>query len=140
MSYRWRPKASYGPGPTVLGPLTWPCKPWDAERPSVGGIDWSATLVPASYVVNRAGDLKVTIRVTEAEQAAVIAWLEAVQDASSFDFWLDATGASVSSYLVSPAAGETIQMTRLQNYPKVFELLVTLRRVDGAAWVLPFYP
>lgn len=132
------PKVSYGSGPTVLT-WTYPVKPWDLPRGSVGGQEWSATGIPASYCVRRDGDLALTLRVTEAELAATIAWIEGVQaPAIAFDFWLDSTGASVSCYLVSPAAGETIKPTRTEFGP-VLELPVTLRRVDGAAWTVAYF-
>lgn len=137
---RWIPKVTYGTPATEVT-YTYPQKCWDPERPSVGGIDWSATGVPAGYVIHRDGDLKAVFRVTEAEVPATLAWLEAAQEGQSFSVWLDATtGAPVTAYLVSPTAGEKIQFPRSQQYPRVFELSLTLRRVDGAAWVVPFYP
>lgn len=139
-----RPKFSYGSGPTALT-LTWPARPWTPSRPSVGGVAWSAAGVPASYQVRIDGDLILVLRVTEAELPAVYAWIEAVRSPmETFTFWPDAdtAGTSYTVYLAHPAVGEDIPLQR-QQHPDdgaVFDLTVTLRKVDGSAWTDAYYP
>ena len=83
------PKISYGPGPTVLT-FSFPLSPWNHQQRTIGGYGKSAAGVPEALLIRRERQLLTTLVFFEAEKTNVETWLEyTVDNAASFDFWLD---------------------------------------------------
>jgi len=119
-----------------------PVAPWNRETNVIGGSRTSASGTPAAYVVRTDYNLAITLRLFEAELAdleALFGWAQ--QGPESFLWYPDADtpAQSFEVYLESPLAGESWMQARMGGYPRVSEITITLRRVDGYAWGLDFF-
>ena len=118
-----------------------PVRAWNYRTPTVGGSRKSATGVPASYVMRREDILVVTLRFHEWDWLTVRALVVWGQAAEPFDWFPDADEAtSYEVYLESPAAGTDIVPTRLSDFPRVLELTIEIRKVDGTPWDVEYWP
>jgi len=97
-----------------------------------GGIEFSASGVPASWPGRWERPLTVTQRITESEWPSFRSWLEHAMLGGSFT-WADNPGGTANTcYLVSPmldAGGEVAHL----EYPGDQEFTYSIRRTDGAA-------
>lgn len=119
---------------------TYPARAWNPSDEPIGGARISAAGVPASYIVRRDALLELTLRFTEAEWPTVRALVAFGQSGQEIAWYPDAAEVtSFSVYLHAPAAGERWGPTRSADFPRVFELTLTLRGVDDAVpWVAFF--
>jgi hypothetical protein len=137
-----RPRFVYGTGGDVT---TWttrlPARPWDYSTPTVGGSRTAASGVPAGYVVRRDFLLDVRLRLYETELADLDALVQWGQLSETITFYPDAleTGESFLVYLEHPVAGEEWRPVRLQEYPRVLEVTLTLRRVADTPFELDYF-
>lgn len=129
----FQPRIVYDVSTEVI--FTVPMKPWEYEEGAgLGGEDTSAAGVPESYTVRWDQFIKLTLRFTEAERAAVMDWLLwAVQHKGTpFSLFIDQTDVTgIAVYLDSPTAKDRIQSPREQATPWIFTTQVTLRQVAG---------
>lgn len=133
MSLRNRPRAVYGAGPTTLD-LSLSCGLWEPEDRAVGGMDRTASGVPVGYVQRTEPLLHVMIRFTEAEWAAVSAWLRFGLTGQSFAFRLDQADALTEGtyYLEAPSIESGgLRPSRVATFPTVYQLQITLRRTTS---------
>lgn len=115
-----------------------PTRAWQPVDASVGGSRTSAAGVPASYVVRRDAIAELVVRVAETEWAAFLNLIVFGQSAQRITWFPDAeVDESVEVYLVAPAAGDSWSPTRDSNYPRVFDVTITLR---GAGTDVPWRP
>jgi hypothetical protein len=141
MSYAWRPKLTYSGGTLTVGLSQ---RPFDEGLQAFGaGIDWSAALVPSSWVTAWAYVLTVRIRFWESQRAAVLTYLKAVLTSSeSHTLRLDADDGATqfTVYLVSPELGssESIAPTRSSEVTGMLEMELKYRRTNNAAFGLNF--
>lgn len=120
--------------------LTYPALAWIPNDVTVGGSRTSAGGVPASYVVRRDSTLALTLRVTEAEWASFLALIAYGQTSQAFDWFPDANSSSgFLVYLEAPLAGDKLTPTRNSQYPRTFEVPITLRSTDGTPLWLPYF-
>lgn len=138
----WRPRFLYGvAAETVDWATRLPSRPWSYHTSTVGGTRTAAGGVPAGYVVRSDYLLDVTLRLYEAELDDLHGLIEWAQPGESFLFYPDRTDDSASYlvYLENPKAGEDWRPQRTGEYPKVFEITLTLRRTAGP-WPLDYFP
>lgn len=138
----WRSRFVYG----VAGSETdWstirPVRSWTNPTATVGGSRTSASGTPAAYVARRDYNLRLTLRLYESELPDLQALIEWGQAAESFTWYPDAndTATSFEVYLESPLAGDEWEEARLDEFPRVVEVTIVLRRVDGYAWGLEYF-
>lgn len=115
-------------------------RPWLPVDETVGGLRKSASGVPASYIVRRDKLLDLVLRVDESQWEELLAFITFGQTAATFRWFPEATltDADYDShevYLDAPAAGQRWAPSRSSEYPRVFELTITL---CGVAGVLPW--
>lgn len=130
---KWKPKVIYNGAVNLL--FTVSQRPWAQKSKGVGGYDESAAGVPESYVQRREERLTIILRFYESQLDAVLTWLAWAQDnaGTTFNFYLESTDAvPYSVYLVEPVMGDEIAPQRSAQYPKVFEITVTIRTANGA--------
>jgi len=128
------PRVVYGPGPTTFN-FTLPMKPGVLKQVTVGGYGKASTGVPESLLIRREQQLATTIRVYEAQLAAVQDWLEYVIDnAASFTFRLNQTDAATDYvvYLEKPHLTDDVDWQRDTNYVGVWTLDIVIRTIAGA--------
>jgi hypothetical protein len=139
----WRPRFVFGIGGDITNwRLRLPVRPWVPSTSTAGGTRTAAGGVPAGYVVRRDYNLELTLRLFERELDELdelIAW---AQPGESFTWYPDRAvpGQSFEVYLESPRAGEVWSPIRTADYPKVFEMRLTLRLTTGGPWALDYFP
>lgn len=108
---------------------------WLPSDRTVGGHRISAAGIPASYVVRRDAVLALTLRVRESEWPAFLNVHAYGQSAETLTWYPDATdeGESYLVYWHGPGAGEELNVSRLAEYPQVFEVTILLRNAGPAA-------
>lgn len=114
---------------------------WVPADRTVGGARIAASGVPASYVVRRDALLTLTLRIWESEWVAVANLIVWGQSAQTITWAPDATAPATTYavYLDSPAPGETFAPTRSADFPRVYEVTITVRGASGAVpWPLYF--
>lgn len=119
---------------------TLPPRAWTPSDNSIGGSRIAASGTPAAYLVRRDAQLEITLRFYESEWAAVdnlIAWGQSAQPITWAPEASD-PGTTVDVYLDSPGPGERFSPTR-SDFPRVFELTITVRGKDGAVPWTPYY-
>jgi hypothetical protein len=137
-----RSRFVYGPeGSEVTLDTTISVRPWLPIDRTVGGSRTSAAGVPASYVVRQDSLLVVTLRFWESEWLGILNLLTFGRSDQSFLWFpdVDDTGTSVEVYLETPIAGEDATPTRDGEFPRVMELVITLRGVGTAVPWLPYF-
>lgn len=120
-------------GATTLA-LAWPVRPWTPGTVAVGaGREESAAGVPSAWVTRRDRTLLVTLRFPEEAWPDVRAWIEYAQGGGTFSWYPDAALTTHHTcYLIAPAVDEHVRPTRAED-PGEMELVVEIRRTDGAA-------
>ena len=125
----------------LYGLETWttelPARAWTPADETVGGMRVAGSGIPAGYIARRDDLLDLTLRLNEDEYDTLRALIAYGQAQQSFTWLPDADGSlgNVVVYLVSPAPGEKWAPTRSTEYPRVFELTLTLRAVtQGTSW------
>lgn len=139
----WRCRFVYGlSGSETDWSTDLPARPWAYRAPSVGGQRTAASGVPAGYTVRRDHMLVVPLRIYETEWTDLLALIDwANAGAESFTFYPDADVAtSFACYLESPAGGDDVAPVRNAEFPQMLELSLTLRKVNGQAWSLEYFP
>jgi hypothetical protein len=113
--------------------LTYPAKAWVPSHVSVGGRRRVASGVQSAYRVRADDKLHLVLRVTEEEWPDVRDMLATFQEGEAFTFYPDAndTGTSFEVDLDAPAMGEVIDPQRSGDFPRLFELNITLMGTDG---------
>jgi len=131
---KWRPKVIWGPVPTTIN-FELAQRPWSFTPTQQGGRRIAGGGAQATYKVRHDELVTRHIRFTEAEYAAVRAWLLWAQGPDSFSWYddRDDAGTLETVYLHAPEMGQAIAPTRVSEYPVVFELAITLRVASGAA-------
>jgi hypothetical protein len=120
--------------------LTYPGKAWVPSHMSVGGRRRVASGAQSAYRVRADDKLHLVLRVTEEEWPDVRDMLATFQEGESFTFYPDATlGTSFEVDLESPAMGEGIEPQRSGDFPRLFELNITLYGMDGIPPWLAFF-
>ena len=108
---------------------------------TVGGSRTAASGVPASYIVRRDAMLELGLRFWESEWASVlnlVAWGQTRQAITWFPDALDLL-TSFEVYLEAPLAGERWAPQRDSNFPRTFEVSLTLRGVGAAVPWLAYF-
>jgi hypothetical protein len=117
-----------------------PARAWQPADETVGGVRLAASGVPATYVVRRDATLEVTLRIEEAEWAALLALVAFGQSGEVITWFPDANEAeSFAVYLHAPAPGQRWAPTRDADFPQVFQVALTLRGAAGAAPWLAYF-
>lgn len=141
----WIPKLRYPATSGTQLTLTRPMRHWSQPMDSVGGFRKSASgTARASYTIRRDRLLQLILRFDEAENAAIRAFIEWAQDNpnTGFDFWPDVAvvGTLFVCYLESPVVGERWEPQRNQDFASDLEASIVLRRTNGSAFDLSWYP
>lgn len=144
MTYPFRPRFVYGPtGSQTDVTLSLPSRAWEYQMPTVGGSRTAASGVPAAHVVRSDMNLVLPIRFRETEWLDVLGVIQWGQLAESFLYYPDAGGTVIASartvYLEHPQASELLEPQRDDDFPRVRELTITLRKADQTAWDFEFY-
>lgn len=144
---RWRPTFTYGTeGLETSLELSLPVGLWRHGVLTRGGRRLTGTGVPGAARTGRRDTLVLPLRFLESEWPEVAAWLVWAQTKAPFTWLLDteATGAgqleSADVWLDAPQVGEVVAPQPDPGYPRVLLLEVVLRRVDGGAWDLEYFP
>lgn len=140
----WVPKFQYPAAGTVLA-LATPMRHWQRRQHTIGGLRESASgTARAARTIRRDYLLDLTLRVDEAELAAFELFIAWAQDnpATAFTFWPDVAvpGTSYACFLIAPVHGEEFTAPRDGEFASMLNPAITLRRTDGAAWPLVWYP
>lgn len=122
-----------------------PPRPWTPVNETVGGMRKATAHIPAAYTVRTDVMVEIPMRFTEDEWEDVLALIAFGQSAQSFYWYPDSTLTDpdydrANVYLESPAAGERFAPTRDGQYPRMFELTILLRGVDGVLPWTAYYP
>jgi len=140
---RRRSRFVYGPeGSTTTWDTALPVMLWTPADDTVGGWRDSAAGVPASYVVRRDALLEMTLRVEEPDLVHalnLIAWGQSAQPILWTPDPLEDPDTTVPVYLVTPAPGSRWSPTRSTEYPRMFEVAITLRGVGTAMPWRPYF-
>src|SRR5689334_1590098 len=126
MPFPKAPKIVYNAGVTTLT-LTQSATGWNTDKELIGGQSVSGAGIPETYIVRKQPIQKVTLKFTEAELAAVVAWLDFVIEAGSlgsFDFYPDQTvvGTFYTCYLLKPTANGRYEVKRDATNMKYLQL------------------
>lgn len=116
-------------------------RPWTPVDATLGGMRVAASGVPAGYVVRRDSLIDVTVRFWEGEWTALRNLLIWGQSQQVIDWYPDADDTSTTwpVYLEAPAVGDRIAPERDGEFPRVFELPLSLRGVGTAVpWISYF--
>lgn len=118
-----------------------PARPWTPGTRGVGaGAETSAAGIPSTWVTRRERTLQIVQRFTEGQWPAVRAFLDHAQVGGTFAWFPDSTvGTSHTCYLVSPTIDEDVRPTRGEYFGSM-EILLTIRRTDGAAIDEGYFP
>lgn len=141
-AFPWRSRFTYGVGGDIVNwETTLPSRPWTPVVPTVGGSRTAAGGVPAAYVVRRDYNLRLPLRIYEAELPEVYGLIRWGQAAESFLWLPDAneTGTSFLVYLESPLAGQDWEPSRDATFGRAFEAPLVLRSVGGFPWDLNYF-
>jgi len=129
MSLLRRPRFDFG---TDVWEALLPAMPWTPRDRTVGGHVVSQAGIPASYVVRRDVLLDLTLRFWEAEWPMVAELVAFGQTCQPFLWWPDASvDETIVAYLETPAAGDRWSPARSSDFPRVFELGLTLRAASS---------
>ena len=116
-----------------------PARAWVPADETVGGARIAASGVPATYIVRRDDLLTLVLRFEESEWEDVRDLVVFGQSGQTLRWFPDADdAANVPVYLQTPAPGERWAPTRDGQYPRVFEVTLTLRAAGTAPW-LPYF-
>lgn len=116
-----------------------PARFWTPGEDVVGGVRVAASGVPASYIVDRRQVLEVPVRFWENEWTDAQALVAFGQSAQAFTYFPDSLEPeNFQVYLDEPAPGKRWNPTRTE-FPRVFEIVLTLRGAGSTPWV-PFFP
>lgn len=138
MSFARRSRFTYG----LAGDFTtrYSTRAWTPADSTIGGRRVSGAGVPVSYLVRRDSLSVITLRVMEDEWDDCLAFLQFGQTSASFLWYPDADEATTHEvYLEAPAMGERIEPTRDAQYPRMFEIPITLRGVGAVVPSQPFF-
>ena len=107
---------------------------WTPRDATVGGSRTAASGVPASYIVRRDALLDFRLRFWETEWPTVLNLVSYGQGKQALTWYpdLDDLDVSFSVYLEAPAPGEAFAPERDPDFPRTFELPMTLRGVGAA--------
>jgi hypothetical protein len=119
--------------------LDWAARPWSFPNNTVGGVEWSAADIPASYKVKSERNIELNLRVHEHERTAVEELIEWGQTTRVITFYPEHDGTSYECRLVHPHVGEEWQPERDDTYPHQFFVRLTLRKTDGARWTEEYF-
>lgn len=110
---------------------------WTPQDSTVGGSKTAASGVPASYIVRRDSLLAFGLRFWEEEWPEVLNLVTWGQSKQTLTWYpdLDDLATSFAVYLEAPAPGEAWSPERSQDFPRTFELTLTLR---GAGATIPW--
>lgn len=141
MALPWMSRFVYGVGDGLTTwDLTLPIRPWRRTTATIGGSRTAAGGVPASHVVRRDYLLWLTLRLYETERTSLDALIEWGQSSESLLWYPDQEEATVYEvYLEHPVAGEDLEEERSDEFPRVIEATICLRRVDTYAWSLDYF-
>lgn len=138
----WTPAFVYTDGDEVDVSLALPIGLWRHRDRSIGGEIESDAAYPAAYTVTTDYLLVLPLRFFEAEwptvraliefgqTGGVIRWYPAAEDEETF----------FDVYLEDPAIGTDFQAIPDPAYPRALALPITVRRVDGEAFPLDYFP
>jgi hypothetical protein len=121
-----------------------PPRAWTPINETVGGFRISSAGIPAAYNVRTDAMVELTLRFTEDEWEDVLALVAFGQTAQAFYWYPDSTLTdpdydAAQVYLQSPGPGERFAPARDGQYPRMFELTITLRGVGGVLQYTPYY-
>lgn len=136
-----RSRFVYGISPVTLD-FSLPPRPWHIGEDSIGGRRISGGGIGASHIVRRDMILILPLRFRETDWPSVVALIRWGQSEETFTWFPDSNLAtSFSVWLHAPEAGSNIRPQRVPDYPKLFELVFTLRRADltETPWNLDFF-
>lgn len=143
MAAMWTPKFEYPVAGTVLT-LTRPMRHWSRRKITVGGMREAASGARAARTIRRDFLLDIVLRIDESELTAVETLHSWMEDniGTAFRFWPDVgvAGTSFDCVLVKPVHGEDLTPVRSSEFASDLEVSLTLRRSNGAAWTLAWYP
>lgn len=133
MAIGFIPRVVYGTGPTTFD-FTLPQKLWTPWSRAKGGSNVSDSGIPEAFIVRRDQLVDLELRFYESEWGNVLAFLSDVQNGNQFNFYFDKTNLAGTLYVVyleSPELGKgEIKPTR-EGFPRVFNIPVTLRSING---------
>lgn len=118
---------------------------WTPADSSIGGRRVSGGGVPVSYLVRRDNLIDLTLRILETEWEDFLAFLQFGQTSAAFLWYPEANDVddpdydAFEVYLETPAMGERITPTRDGQYPRMFEVPITLRGVGAVVPWLPYF-
>jgi len=140
----WVPKFQYPATTGTQLTLARPMGFWEHRQETVGGFRDSAAGVRAAITIRRDYLLDIVLRFPEDnldDVETMVAWMQD-NPSTAFTFWpdVDVTGTSYASLLVSPGIGESLRATRNGTFKSDLETTLTLKRSNGAAWPLVWYP
>ncbi len=142
MTVRSRFDYGVGGGITILT-MALPVRPWDTRKETIGGRRIASGGQGASHIVRVDQIVVVPLRFPETAEAAVLGLIDWGQTEETFTWFPDANdvGTSFLVYLQSPAAGIAVAPIRMQDFPKVKELSIELRRADqpSVPWGLDYF-
>lgn len=140
--YHWRSRWIYGVGADAVDwTMALPVRPWNRTTRTTGGSRTAAGGTPASHVVRRDYLLNLTLRYLETEVESLAGLIQWGQSAEAMLWYPDAAETdSFPVWLEHPVAGEDLAETRLEEYPRVLEATLVLRRTVPFPWTLDFYP
>jgi hypothetical protein len=120
-----------------------PPRAWEYREETTGGRRIAAGGQGASHIIRVDEILVLTLRFRETDLPAVLDLIAWGQMEETFTWYPDANelGISFLVWLHAPAAGTPVMPTRLQEFPKVLELTIELRRADvpEEPWGLDYY-
>lgn len=127
---RWAPTITFGA--TTLA-LCLPQRWWEYETTPIGGSRVFASGVPESFIIRTDYKMAATLRFYERELLQVQDWIMYAIAGGSFGFQFDSADISTTftCYLDAPKFDDGFKPRRSRDYPNVFELEVTLRRLDA---------
>jgi hypothetical protein len=141
MALSWRPRVVYGPADTELV-LAWPQRHWTPVLAHEGGGNKSAIGIRERFTIRDEDLWEVRLRFTEAELPDVFAFLRwARSDSGGFLWYPDREdeGAVYSVDMERPGEREEIRPERDPEYPSLWEVTLTLRRLDEGGFPLSYH-
>ncbi len=115
-------------------------KPWTPGYNTIGGSRKAASGLPASYIVDEEHLVDLFLRIRESEWTAYRALIAYGKASGEITWYPDADEpTSYLCYLESPSAGERVTPSRDGNYPRIFEVQLTLRGVDSEIPWQPYF-
>lgn len=116
---------------------TLPTQPWNPCVATVGGSRTAASGTPAAYLVRHDALLDATLRIEESEWTAFDNFISYGMSKQSILWTPDILepGTTFEVYLESPTYGTDWSPNRNSEYPRMFEMAITIR---GKGLVVPW--